>query len=113
MLIDISDIIFLGEIFCYPFMEFVFVDPVVYEYGVGFLAISSRTPCLLEIGFQGIRAVDVDYHSDIGLVDAHTECIGCHNNPHPIVRPCPLALVFDGCVESRMIKSGVDAVFRE
>ena len=48
--------------------------------------------------------------ADIGLVNAHAEGVGGHDDAHFVALPVCLSLVFYGSVEAGMIEGGCDVV---
>ena len=106
MLIDFADKVFLREIVGNPFLQFPLVSIVVEQHSVGFLSVTSSTTCLLEIGLDAVRTVDVNHKPHIWFVDTHAESIRCHHHSDLILLPGLLALVFLYTVQSCMVECG-------
>ena len=113
MFVDLTDIVFLRECVDNALFEFALVAVVIEQHGVRALAVTSRTACLLEIGFDAVRTVDVYHQPYIGFVDAHAEGVGGHHHADPAFLPRLLPFVLYTCVETGVIERGGDACLRE
>ena len=109
MVVDLSDVVFLGECVADTLQQLALVALVVEQHGVRLVAVAAGTPSLLEIGFDRVGTVDVDHHADVGLVDAHAEGVGRHHHAYLVLLPRLLALVLVGGVEAGMVEGGADA----
>lgn len=69
-----------------------------------------RVP-LPEICFGRIGKIDVYHQSYIGLVNTHTECVGCYHDSELSVYPPLLTLVFGIIVQSGMIERCSNTLF--
>ena len=56
-------------------------------------AVTAGTARLLIVALQVLGHIVVDHKADIRLVDAHTEGVGCHHHPHPVVEKVLLVAV--------------------
>ena len=81
--------------------------------GTGWLSVTSRTSCLLEVSLQRIGTVVVNDQPDVGFVDAHSEGVGGYHDAHGIVLPVALAAVLVGMVQSGVIEGGRESGFRQ
>ena len=93
-IIDLTNLVFFREIISNALMKFARIGRVIEQNSIGFLAISPRTTCLLEISFERIWAIHVDNHPHIGLINAHTEGIGSYHYASVITLPVLLSDVF-------------------
>ena len=102
-------IVFRGKCLVHALAQFPFVVVVVEHHGVGLFAVAPGAPGLLEVGFYGVGAVDVNDQPDVGFVDAHSEGVGGHHHACAAVVPLALPLVPDDVFQSGVVGKGADA----
>ena len=104
--IYLTDKVFLWKVFADTMFQSGTVKVVVQHDSVCFQSVSACTPCLLEIGFNGVRTFHMQHQTDIGLVDAHAKGVGGnHHTLFPFL-PLLLATVALGTVKSGMVVCG-------
>ena len=113
VLVDVLDLFLVGKSVVDAFPQLPFVGCIVEQDGIRLVAISSGTTCLLKVCLQRVGTVDVDDHTNVGLVNAHSEGIGGNHHSYLIILPHFLSLILDYRVETSMIEGGRDAALGE
>ena len=113
MLVDLPDIVAGRKGVVDALGQLAVVAVVVEQNGLGRLPVASSTTGFLEIGLQGVRAVVVDHHAHVRLVNTHAEGVGGYHDAHPVVLPVALALVLVCIVESGMVERGAEPCLAE
>ena len=111
--VDLLDILTRWEGVVDTLGQLAVVVTVVEQDGTGWLSVTSRTPCLLKVSFDGVRTVVVDDQTDVGFVDTHSESVGGYHDAYGIVLPVALSAVLVGMVQSGMIEGGRESGFRQ
>ena len=99
MLIDLLDVFLVGEVLADAFLKFSFVGVVIEQHGIRFASITSRPTCFLEVGLDGVGAIEMNHQSHIRLVNTHSEGVGGHDDANLVIMPTLLAVVFHRMVE--------------
>ena len=106
MLIDLPDVVFLWECVCHALLKFPLVSVVIEQHGIRAEPVTTSTSRLLEIGFDAVGTVDVDYNPHVGLVDTHAKGIRSDDYPGFAFLPGLLPLILHTRIETSMIKRG-------
>ena len=80
---------------------------------IGGQPVAPGTAGFLEVGFDGIGGVEVDDGADVGLVDAHAECVCGDDDTRLAVLPGALAQVLVERGEACVVVLGADALLVE
>ena len=109
MFVYLEDIFFFGESVRHPFVQCHFVGFGIQDNGIGFQPVPSCPSGFLKVRFGRVGKVDMQYDTDIRLVDAHAESVGGYHDADFSVLPAFLPEVFYGIVQSGMIEVGGNA----
>ena len=110
LVVHLADEVFLGKRVADALLQLRQVRVVVEQHGVGFLSVAPGASCLLEVGFDAAGAVDVDDQSHVGLVDAHAEGVGSHDDALAGVGPLFLVRVLCGIIHSGVEIGGIQSL---
>jgi hypothetical protein len=88
------------------------LGPVVQD-GGGRVPVTSGAPDLLVVGVEGLGDVGVDHEADVGLVDAHAERRGRHDDVEFVVEELLVDLVALALLPAGVIRLGTQPALRE
>lgn len=86
---------------------------VVQEPGLGGLAVATGTSGLLVVLLDGGGQVEVNHGAHVGLVNAHTEGVGGHDDGRISGHPGVLLLLLDFRTQAGVVVVGGNALARE
>ena len=105
-----GDLLF-GDVLAFvELLQLVDVLIVVEGDAVAFAAVATRTTGLLVVAFEALGDVVVDDEAHIGLVDAHAEGDGGHDDVDLLHEELVLVLLTRLAVEAGVVGQGADAV---
>lgn len=109
MLVDLTDVVLVREGISDALQQFALVGMIVEQHGVGLNPITTGTTCLLKIGLDAVRTVNMYHHTYIRLVDTHTKGVGGYHHALFVVLPLALALILLAGIEASVVEGGCDA----
>ena len=72
--------------------------------GEAAFAVATAAARFLEVGFRAVGDVEMDHKTDVGLIDAHAECIGTYHDPDAAGFPLRLSVAAGVGAEACMVE---------
>ena len=106
----LSDLLLGNRFALHELLKLLDVFVAVECYALTLFAVTTGTSCLLIVSFNTLRNVIMNYKTYVRLVNTHSERYGRHDDVHLFHKELVLILGAGLCIQSSMIRRGLDAV---